>query len=201
VDRVWPSGSRSTICGAEVCSCCMCTCVCVSAAQERLISTPVWSRPSLAVAAVAWQSGESGHYSTPPKMTSFPSFIITANPSIYLSTSPIANILHMYTGKIMLSFCPDMASSTDPSPMIIPYRTTLLKKISRCPHQLVHDNLTENSSTNPQTRSAHADATTEIVKPALPSKVLGVVGDHLYRPTLFPTTDAWVLVISLRCYK
>ena len=84
---------------------------------------------SLAVAlAVAWQSGESGHYSTPPKMTSFPSFIITANPSnpsIYYWNSPIANILHMYTGKIMLSFCPDIASSTDPSPMITPYRTTL----------------------------------------------------------------------------
>jgi hypothetical protein len=47
--------------------------------------------------------------------------------SIYCN-SPIANILHMYTGKIMLSFCPDMASRTDPSPMIIPYRTTLHKR-------------------------------------------------------------------------
>ena len=46
--------------------------------------------------------------------------------STYLK-SPIANILHTYTGKIMLSFCPDMASSTDPSPIIDPYRTTLLK--------------------------------------------------------------------------
>ena len=73
--------------------------------------------------------------------------------------------------------------------------------VSRCRLQLLHDNLTENSSTNPQTRSAHADATTEIVKPALPSKVLGVVGDHLYRPTRFPTTDAWVLVISPQYHK
>jgi hypothetical protein len=56
--------------------------------------------------------------------------------------------------------------------------------------------LTENSSTNPQTRSAHANATTETVKLTLPSKVLGVVGDHLYRPTLFPTTDACVHIIS-----
>ena len=87
------------------------------------LESPFAGRPL----AVAWQSGEFWpllHL----KMTSSLSFIITANPrnlSIYYSNSPIANILHMYTGKIMLSFCPDMASSTDPSPMIIPYRTTL----------------------------------------------------------------------------
>jgi hypothetical protein len=56
-------------------------------------------------------------------------------------------------------------------------------------------NLTENSSTNPQTRNAHANPTTESVNPALPSNVLCVVGDHRYRPTRLPTTDAYILVI------
>jgi hypothetical protein len=47
------------------------------------------------------------------------------------SKSPIASILHTYTGKIMLSFCPDIASRTDPSPIIIPYRTTSSKISNR----------------------------------------------------------------------
>jgi hypothetical protein len=85
--------------------------------------------------------------------------------------------------------------------MIIPYRTTLQKWSPGAAANNVCIKLTENSSTNPQTRSAHANATTEIVKLALPSKVLGVVGDHLYRPTLFPTTDACILIISNHCYE
>ena len=115
----------------------------------------------------------------------------------YYYDSPIASVLHTYTGSIMLSFCPDTASSMEPTPIIVPYRTTL-QKISRRNQQRINQRvtkLTENSSTNPQTRRAHANTTTESVKPALPSNVLDVVGDHLYRPTLFPTTDACVLVI------
>jgi hypothetical protein len=156
------------------------------------LNTRVSIRTQSRSLAVAWQSGEPGH---PTQNDVIPSISLRQIPKKSNYSSPIANILHTYTGKIMLSFCPDMASSTDPSPMIIPYRTTL-QKVSRSHYHLIRDNLTENSSTNPQTRSAHANATTEIVKPALPSKVLGVVGDHLYRPTLFPTTDAWALVIS-----
>jgi hypothetical protein len=126
VDRLWPSGSRSTIFGAEVCSCCMCTCVVYASAAAQGASkyTSLEYLGSLAVA--PWR-GKVLSLATPPKMTSS----VTANPSemksIYCN-SPIANILHMYTGKIMLSFCPDMASRTDPSPMIIPYRTTLQKR-------------------------------------------------------------------------
>ena len=101
----------------------------------------------------------------------------------------------MYTGKIMLSFCPDTASSADPSPIIIPYRT-IFTTSTVCHHHSTRRKLTENSSTNPQTRNAHANATTESVNPALPSNVLGVVGDHLYRPIRLPTTDAYIRVIS-----
>ena len=81
--------------------------------KERLINTVRWP--------VAWQSGESGQgHSTQNDVISIILYHYGKS-----RNSPIANILHVYTGKIMLSFCPDMASSTDPSPMIIPYLTTL----------------------------------------------------------------------------
>jgi hypothetical protein len=65
VDRLWPSGSRSSIFGAEVCSCCMCTCVVYASAAaqgaSKYTSLEYVRLPSLAV---AWQSVEPGHYST-----------------------------------------------------------------------------------------------------------------------------------------
>ena len=74
---------------------------------------------------------------TPHRMTSHrPSFYrygksILFSKEFTYSKSPIASILHTYTGKIMLSFCPDIASRTDPSPIIIPYRTTSSKISNR----------------------------------------------------------------------
>lgn len=135
---MWPSGSRSTICGAEGRPCCMCTCVCVCPGMSlKYASLSLY----IYVMSVRWPRwprwpwrGKVASLAAPPKVTSSPSFIVAANPCMHLHlhllycNSPIANILHMYTGKIMLSFCPDIASSTDPSPMIIPYPTTLQKR-------------------------------------------------------------------------
>jgi hypothetical protein len=153
-----------------------------------------WPRPWRGK--MRWPSRDGGKARLFPNATPHTNDV-TTRPflSITYSISPIANILHTYTGKIMLSFCPDIASSTDPSPMIAPYRTTWRKKWSAVLPSNIFCKLAENSSTNPQIRNAHANATTDTVNPALPSNVLGVVGDHLYRPTLFPTTEACVRVI------
>jgi hypothetical protein len=81
--------------------------------------------------------------------------------------------------------------------MIIPYRTIFVSPVNVSNHSNPRKKkLTENSSTNPQTRNAHANTTTESVNPALPSNVLGVVGDHLYRPTRLPITEACTLRIQ-----
>ena len=85
--------------------------------------------------------------------------------------------------------------------MIIPYRTILVSPVNVSylfPTIQLRGKkkLTENSSTNPHTRNTHANTTTESVNPALPSNVLDVVGDHLYRPIRLPITEACTLRIQ-----
>lgn len=97
----------------------------------------------------------------------------------------------MYTGSVKLSFCTDNASSTDDNPTIIPYRTTYTQRSVSDDYTVIPFVRTEKSSVNPNTRSIHANPTTESVNAALPSTVFDVVGDHRCFPSFLPTTEAW----------
>lgn len=100
-------------------------------------------------------------------------------------------MLHIYKGSVKLSFWSDNASRTAETAITTVYCMSCQHHSQFQAHRLTHTDLhTENCSTTPQNRRAHAKATTEMVNATLPSSVFDVVADQRYFPSFLPTMDA-----------
>jgi len=125
---------------------------------------------------------------TPWQIRHFPS---REKYDIIYSTSPIINMLHMYSGSVRLSFWSDSASSSPDSTTTTKYLGIWTQSVRV--KELIFA-LTEKGPTNPHSLKNTTALKIDTTKPTVPSTDLFVVGDHLCFPKRRPMMEAWLIV-------
>jgi hypothetical protein len=99
-------------------------------------------------------------------------------------------VLHIYNGKVKLSFWSESASNSAETATPTKYRAVYSVEFRQSICLSKKFTHTENGSADPTRRSSQADDTIDTTNASDPSTVFDVVGDHRWIPTRFPTTDA-----------